>query len=236
MTHEPSTMPEHEQRLKDAYQRRRTLPHSRYSLLNPAYLFMQQSRQRAMTAIFSELSINDFSKLKILDVGCGNGGLLSDLLQYGAISQNLYGIDLLSERVARTKNILPFSDIRLGNATALPWPDTSFDIAVQFTVFTSILEPKIKQQTAAEILRVLKPGGFLLWYDFHMDNPSNPDVKGVGRHEISTLFPGCKSHFKRITLAPPLSRMIAPYSIVCCQLLEKICLLNTHYIGYIRKS
>ena len=40
---------------------------------------------------------------------------------------------------------------------------------------------------------------------------------------------------KRITLAPPLARAIAPYSVILCQILEKIPLLCTHYLGIIKK-
>lgn len=229
------TTMQHEQRLKEAYEKRKAIPANRYSLLNPANLFMLQSRERALSAVFAELHLHDFKNLRILDIGCGSGGQLLNFLHYGAMPQNLCGIDLLPERVNKAKTILPASNIRLGNATDLPWPDNSFDIAVPFTVFTSILEPEIKKQASAEILRALKPGGILLWYDFHMDNPANPDVRGVKKAEIAALFPDCKISLKRITLAPPLTRMIAPFSIISCQLLEKLRILNTHYLGYIRK-
>jgi hypothetical protein len=28
------------------------------------------------------------------------------------------------------------------------------------------------------MLRILKPEGMVLWYDYHMNNPGNPDVRG----------------------------------------------------------
>jgi len=57
--------------------------------------------------------------------------------------------------------------------------------------------------------RVLKPEGLILWYDYHMDNPKNPDVKGVWSHEIYELFPGCEIRLQRATLAPPIVRLLA---------------------------
>jgi hypothetical protein len=69
-----------------------------------------------------------------------------------------------------------------------------------------------------------------------MNNPRNPDVRGVKKKEIYELFPNCEIHLKRITLAPPLARAIAPFSIILCQLLEKFPLLCTHYIGVIRRK
>ena len=60
------------------------------------------------------------------------------------------------------------------------------------------------------MLRVLKPGGLILWYDFHVDNPHNRDVQGVRKREIFELFSGCDIRLHRITLAPPIVRLVAP--------------------------
>lgn len=85
-------------------------------------------------------------------------------------------------------------------------------------------------------MRILRPKGIILWYDYHMNNPNNPDVRGVKKKEIYELFPNCGIYIKRITLAPPLARAIAPYSWLACHLLEKLRIFNTHYIGVIRKA
>jgi len=58
----------------------------------------------------------------------------------------------------------------------------------------------------------------------------------VGKKEIKQLFLNCSFHFKRVTLAPPLARMIAPYSLLLCYLLEKIPLLCTHYLAVISRG
>lgn len=54
-------------------------------------------------------------------------------------------------------------DFRCGNAENLPYEDESFDIVMQFTVFTSILDSEMKQNIAREMLRVIKPDGIILW-------------------------------------------------------------------------
>ncbi|MEZ4529091.1 MAG: hypothetical protein R2941_24530 [Desulfobacterales bacterium] len=69
-----------------------------------------------------------------------------------------------------------------------------------------------------------------------MNNPKNPDVRGVKAEEIYELFPDCQITLTRTTLAPPLARAIAPYSTLLCQILEKIPLLCTHYMGIIRRE
>jgi hypothetical protein len=88
---------------------------------------------------------------------------------------------------------------------------------------------------AAEMLRVVKPTGLILWYDYHVNNPWNKDVRGVKRREIYELFPNCQIDLERITLLPPLARALAPYSYLACYLMEKFPLLCTHYLGAIRK-
>ena len=128
------------------------------------------------------------------------------------------------------------SDFICGDASKLPYEDESMDIVMQYTVFTSILESKMKRDIAREMLRVLKRDGMILWYDFHANNPANPNVRGVKKNEIYELFENCRIYLKRITLAPPVARAIAPFSIILCQILEKIPLLCTHYLGIIRKK
>src|SRR5262249_33206610 len=106
----------------------------------------------------------------------------------------------------------------------------------QSTVFTSILDPELKLRVAAEMIRVANPNGCILWYDYHVNNPRNNDVRGVKRREITQLFPGCQIDLRRITLLPPLARCLAPYSYLACYLLEKLPPLCTHYLGVIRKK
>ncbi len=81
------------------------------------------------------------------------------------------------------------------DASNLPFEDESFDIVVQFTVFTSILKKGIKKDIAKQILRALKKEGIIIWYDFSYNNPRNPDVIGIKKKEIVNLFPNCKFTF-----------------------------------------
>jgi ubiquinone/menaquinone biosynthesis C-methylase UbiE len=111
-----------------------------------------------------------------------------------------------------------------------------FDLVFQSTAFTSVIDAGTKQQMAAEMCRVLKPDGLILWYDYHMNNPNNPDVRGVKLREIEALFPRCEIRVQRITLAPPIARRIASHSWLMSYLLSQIPWLCSHYIGVIRPS
>ena len=85
--------------------------------------------------------------------------------------------------------------------------------------------------------RVLKPGESVLWYDFMYNNPNNPNVRGIKKHEIEDLFPGFFCMLKRITLAPPIARRI-PESIlpVLYPILSAFPFLRTHYLGLLTKE
>ena len=116
----------------------------------------------------------------------------------------------------------------------LPYAGDSFDLVLQYTVFSSILDDDIKARMAREALRVLhKPDGLIVWYDFLL-NPSNPHAQGIRPAEVRRLFPGCEFDFRRITLAPPLTRRLIQVSRVLCELLEGLRTFNSHYLIAIR--
>jgi ubiquinone/menaquinone biosynthesis C-methylase UbiE len=223
-----------EARIRAAYARRQGS--NRYSWFNAGHLFIVQERERRLLVLLQRYGFASLESKKILEIGCGTGYWLREFIKWGAQPENIVGIDLLSDRVARAKQSCPEGvKIYCGSAAQLAFPDASFDLVLQSTVFTSILEPHLKQQIAAEMIRVVKENGFILWYDYHVNNPWNPDVRGVKKAEIRRLFAGCSINLQRITLAPPLAYRIAPRSWLLAYLLERIPLLRTHYIGIIRK-
>ncbi len=224
------------QRIKEAYAKRNSPGKKKlYTVFNPASLFIGQQREKAIIDIITKSGIEDLSDKKILDVGCGKGGTLRDFIKYGARAENCYGIDLLPDRIDTAKDLSPNIFLICGNAENLPYESAFFDMVISSTLFTSILDKRMKQNIAREMIRVLKTEGIVLWYDYHLNNPQNPDVKGVKKKEIFELFPDCEIILKRLTLAPPVSRAIAPHSFLACYLLEKLKIFCTHYIGFMRK-
>jgi len=186
-----------------------------------------------MAALFHSTGLDSLAGLRVLDVGCGSGATLRQFLDYGASSEHLWGIDLLPELAekARRQNL----QVTCGSASDLPFPDCSFDLVSQFTLFTSVVDPAMKRQIAHEMDRVLRPGGRLLWYDFAVDNPSNPDVCGVGLAEVKSLFPEYFITSRRITLAPPLGRMLGQFGPSVYFLVSKFRFLCTHYLCLLEK-
>ena len=119
---------------------------------------------------------------------------------------------------------------------ALPFADASVDMASQFTLFTSLLQPDARESAAKEMMRIVRPGGLIVWYDFFAPNPMNPRTRPVGREELARLFPGCAMHVERITFAAPVARIIARVSPRAATIANQSDLLATHYLALISKS
>jgi len=225
-----------EGRIQDVYERRRTEKSRLYSWFNKGQLFWFQELERALLGLLAEHGIDSLENKTILDIGCGSGHWIREFVKLGATPENLTGIDLLDWRIDAAKRTCP-SGVRLesGSAERLGFPDRSFDLIVQFTVFSSILDSGMKRKIASEMLRVLKEDGFIIWYDFFVRDPRNKDVSGIGKNEIRQLFPGCQVEFRRVSLVLPLVRLMAPYSWSLCYLLERLKVFNTHYLALIRR-
>lgn len=230
-------MLQEERRIQDVYEKRRDENGRRYSCFNAAQVYMAQGVERSLIALLRKNGVDSLEARTILDIGCGSGHWIREFVKLGAIPDNLTGIDLLDWRIDAARRTCP-ATVRLehGNAERLEFPDRSFDVVAQFVVFSSVLDANMKRRVALEMLRVLKEDGFIIWYDFFVDNPRNSDVKGLRKSEIRRLFPGCRVELWRITLAPPLVRLIAPHSWLSCHLLEQLKVFNTHYLGLIRRD
>lgn len=222
-------------RLVTEYARReREIPAERYALTDPAALFIRHGIERSLVSMLAEQGLLPLAGRRILDVGCGRGQWLADLESFGASRERLAGLDLISERADEARRRLPGADIRQGDATALPWPDGEFELVVQSMMLSSILDPAVRRAAAGEMLRVLAPGGAVLSYDFFTGNPRNREVRGVRRRELETLFPGCELNWRRVTLAPPLVRLLAPRARALAGAVQSLRVLDTHAMVVIR--
>lgn len=223
------------ERVRDAYARRAERgADERYSLLDPANLYLFQRRERSLLELLRDQRLAPLGDKRVLDMGCGNGALLAQFVGYGAQPGLLSGVDLLRERIASARALHAGIDFQEGSADVLPYDDAAFDIALQFTLMSSVLDDGARRRIAVETMRVLRPGGTLIWYDF-IWNPGNRDVRGIGVDQVRALYPGCTLDARRVTLAPPISRRLARVSWTLCGLLEAAPFLRSHYLIAIRK-
>ncbi|PPE67955.1 class I SAM-dependent methyltransferase [Caldimonas caldifontis] len=215
---------------------RRTSDDPRYSLLNPAALAAWQERQRAIAALFRRLGWHDLSQRRLVEVGCGTGGLLLDALQFGFVPAHLTGLELLTERATRARERLPAAlRVLEGDAGAAPIAPASQDVVLQSTVFSSLLDDTVQQTLADTMWRWVRPGGGVLWYDFTVNNPRNPDVRGVPLTRVRALFPQGRIEARRLTLAPPLARALVRLHPSAYTVANAVPLLRTHILAWIAK-
>jgi ubiquinone/menaquinone biosynthesis C-methylase UbiE len=224
-------------RVRLAYEyRSEQLLDKRYSRTNPGHLYAIHEKEASMATLLCSRGLISLAGLRILDLGCGTGATLRQYLEYGADPMRLWGIDLLQSRVQQARSTSMNLHFLCGSAAQLPFPDETFDLVSQFTLFTSVLNPEIKLQIAREIDRVLVTGGKFLWYDFAHDNPWNSNVRGIGLAEVRRLFPKFSITSRKITLAPPFGRSIGRFGPAFYYFISKIRFLCTHYLCLLEKQ
>jgi SAM-dependent methyltransferase len=225
------------ERVRAAYARRARLGlDARYDYWQPGNLFIYQSREREFVRLLRDLGRLPLGECRVLDVGCGDGAVLRDLVRLGAAPSKLAGIDLLPDRVERARELTPGAAVGVADAQRLPFADGEFGLVLGFTLLSSVVEAGARARVAHEMARVCAPDGLIVLYDFWV-NPFNRDVRPVSRRDLAALFPGFDATLRSVTLAPPLVRALAPLPCgsLACSLLEVIPFLRTHFLAALRR-
>lgn len=235
MKQAPAPGPDEAARVAERYARRAALA-DLYSPLRPDVWQTLHERQRVLLQLLAQAGCIDLAALRLLEVGCGSGGNLLELLRLGFAPQHLQGLELLPERCAQARAVLPAATaLWQGDALQAPVAPGSQDLVLQSTVFTSLLDADFQRGLAAAMWRWLKPGGAVIWYDFVFDNPRNPDVRGVPLARVRQLFPAGRITPRRVTLAPPLARAVCRVHPGLYALFNSLPWLRTHLLAWIAK-
>jgi ubiquinone/menaquinone biosynthesis C-methylase UbiE len=223
------------ERIARAYRELEATAGSRYDLHNKGNQMVLAERRRLAKKLLEGAGWVPLGDRRVLEVGCGTGTELAWLLELGASPSRLAGVDLLGDRVAAAHAAFPQIEFHQGNAEHLEFADASMDLVMAFTVFSSILDPSMASNVAAEIQRVIRPGGGLLWYDFRYDNPANRNVRGVAARRVRSLFPLLEGRLHSLTVLPPLVRRLGPVAPAAYPVLAIAPPLRSHLFGLLRK-
>lgn len=144
--------------------RRSFIPALRFDFLTPLYdlvVAVTTREKRFKSMLLSQANLRP--KECVLDVGCGTGTLLRDAVRCNRLT-NLIGIDADGSALRIAKRKIESTDgtclLVRAFADQLPFFDSAFDQALT-TLFFHHLDDSGKRQVAAELFRVLRPGGRL---------------------------------------------------------------------------
>jgi ubiquinone/menaquinone biosynthesis C-methylase UbiE len=156
---------------------------------------------------------HDVATAKILDVGCGGGNSLDIFRRLGYRPENYTGIDIQTERLAAASSVYPQVRFLIGDATDMEFASGEFDIVFESTMFATLAEPDKRAQISREMLRVCKPGGFLILMDWRYRKPFNSMYGVLANRDVRKLFRlGIDSDLitvQRGALVPPLGRALS---------------------------
>lgn len=123
-------------------------------------------RRAALRPIAGFMRGRDQRRIALVDVACGTGRFLRQVrLSYPALK--LTGIDLsrpyLDEARRHLRGLRP-AELIQAPGERMPLADASADIVTSIFLFHE-LPPEVRRQVAADIARILKPGGLFVFLD-----------------------------------------------------------------------
>jgi len=146
----------------------------------------------------------------VLEIGCGTG--LFTRKVYSRTKANITAIDISEELLEEARKLLPEATFKIDDAMNLSFSDNSFDVVFG----SSVLHHLEMEKSLREILRVLKPGGRMVFAEPNMINPQilvqknvpfikkwlgdSPDESAIIRWKFSSLM--SKIGFKKVYIFP----------------------------------
>lgn len=145
--------------------------------------------ERAFTSFFN-MSREDYSQKKVLDIGCGPRGSL----EWCADAEELIGLDPLADEYLLLNKNLKRMKLVQGTSENIPFENSRFDIV---TSFNSLDHVDDLYKTISEIKRVTKKGGvFLLITDCgHIPTPTEP--QSFGWNIVEKFYPEFELVFEK---------------------------------------
>lgn len=181
-------------------------------LANPGVLFQAFAADRALIAALQGCGL-ERGAARVLDVGCGGGAGLALLQRLGFVPEHLFGVDILEPRVALARRLVPNTNVSRQDAAAMSFPDGAFDIVCESTMFYQITDEVLAGRIAGEMVRVTRPGGFLILTDWRYARPGSAMYRSVTPRRIARLFGvGAATAVRRRlrgALVPPLGRFLS---------------------------
>jgi len=147
-------------------------------------------------------ALNEFSSLyypnssfrkneKLLDLGCGSGGMVGYFMRNGFSGINTIGADYSKTRIEKAQ--LKYPDVRFvcADALLLDLEEKHFGLITSFDLLSHF---KTKDQVITALNKIynhLSDDGIFLWYDIcsknHFNAPENADSWGFNKEQMINL-------------------------------------------------
>jgi arsenite methyltransferase len=140
---------------------------------------------------------------RVLDVGCGPGFYLAELLEQVGPTGSVTGVDASPQTLALARRRTDGAGnvrLHLADATALPVPDAAFDAALSVQVLEYVAD---LGSALAELHRALRPGGRLVIWDIDWSTVSWHATDPAHMDRVLRAWDGHLAH-------PSLPRTLAP--------------------------
>ncbi|MEO8146600.1 MAG: class I SAM-dependent methyltransferase [Bacteroidia bacterium] len=147
---------------------------------------------------------------KVLEIGCGTG--LFTRKFYNATKADITAIDISEDLLEEARKLLPEADFKVDDAMHLSFKDNTFEVVFG----SSVLHHLEFDASLNEIIRVLKPGGRMIFAEPNMINPQiliqknipfikkwlgdSPDETAIVRWRFSKLL--VSKGFKNVVIFP----------------------------------
>ena len=120
---------------------------------------------------------------RVLEVGCGTGAILHDLVTPASI----FGLDINLSSLAECQTHAPRTMLVQGNGISLPYSNETFDIVYCHFLLLWVHDPL---QALLEMKRVTKPGGYVIAfaepdYSHRIDKPD--ELVPLGKWQTESL-------------------------------------------------
>lgn len=121
----------------------------------------------------------------ILDVGCGNGLVLSRISERFS---RVCGVDYAEAMIDLARRLVPRGEFAVGEAAVVDFPDKTFARVLCYSIFHYFPDEAYAHRAHSELIRVCAPGGVVLVGDI-LDKTFEDEVKGGSRRELAERLP-----------------------------------------------